>query len=129
MEADLTYVYPERAQVNLGMAYFYLKNYQDAIGVLLRTLNTQRDNCPAHSFLGRSLYELRDYKKAASELDKAIAYCQKSLFDEPNYYSALSYYALGDAEKAKLRLEEMIKLFPNGQHSDKARAMLELMRK
>jgi tetratricopeptide (TPR) repeat protein len=129
VELDLTYVFPERALVNAGMAYFYLKSYDQAVFYLTKALNAQRENCGAHSFLGRSFYEQKSYDKAAAELDKAIAYCQRSLFDEPNYYSALSYYALGNSDKAKSRLEEMIKLFPNGLYNEKARAMLELMRK
>jgi Tfp pilus assembly protein PilF len=129
VESDLTYPYPERALVNAGMAYFFLKKYDESESYLIRALNAQRDNCPAHSFLGRAFYEQKRYEKAIIELDKAIGYCQKILFDEPNYYSALSYYALGNTEKAESRLELMIKLFPNGAYTEKARSMLDLIRK
>lgn len=128
-ENDLTYLNPEKPLINLGMVYFKMQDYKNANLHFLKALNIQRDSCTAHSFLGRSYFEQKEFNKSSAELDRAVAYCQKDLYDEPHYYSALSYYQLGQSLKAQARLEELIKLFPNGKYYDKAKSMLELMKR
>ncbi len=126
---DLTYINPEKPVMNLGIAFFKLEKYDKSIEQLQKSLNYKRDNCLAYSFLGRNYYELKDFSKATDTLDKAIGYCKKSQFDEPNYYSALSYYQLGNVEIAKSRLDEIIKMYPFGTYADKAKSMLEVIQK
>ena len=126
---DLTYPFPEKPLVNLGMAYFKLKNFTAAKATLLKALENQRDNCLANSYYGRSLFELHETSKASDALDKAVGFCERSQFDEPHYYSGLAYFELGQKEKAEARLEELIKLYPQGKYSDKAKSMLETMKR
>lgn len=126
---DLTYSFPEKPLINSGIAEFKLGQFSKSRETFLRAIEIQRDNCLAHSYYGRSLYELRDYKKASEALDKAVGFCQRSQFDEPVYYGALSYYQLGDRVKSESRFEQILKMYPNGQYSDKAKSMLEVMRK
>lgn len=125
---DLTYSNPEKPLLNLGIVYFQMKNYQNAKFYFTKTLDLQRDNCLAQSYLGRSLFELKQYPRASEQLDRAVGFCQRSQFDEPHYYSALSYYQAGNKSKASARLEEMIKLYPNGKYIEKAKSMLHEMR-
>ncbi len=126
---DLTYLNPEKPLMNLGIAYFKLNQYEKSISYLQKSLNIKRDNCIAYSFLGRNYYESKDFTKAADILDKAIAQCKKNQFDEPNYYAALSYYQLGQTEIAKTRLDEIIKIYPYGKYADKAKNMLDVIKK
>lgn len=129
VENDLTYLNPEKAYLNLAIVYFRKRNFEDSISYLDRAINIQRDSCVARSYLGRNYYEQKQYGRASEELDRAISFCKKSLFDEPSYYSALSYYSLGRQDKAQARLEEMIKLYPNGKYFEKAKSMLEIMKR
>jgi type IV pilus assembly protein PilF len=126
---DLMYTGQERAYMNLGLLYFNQGDYQKAREAFLKTVNLQRESCTANTYLGKSHFELKNYPKAAEILDNAIGYCQKNSYDEPHYYSALTYYRLGNIDKSMARFEEILKLYPDGQYRDKSRAMLDLIKK
>lgn len=126
---DLTYQNPEKPWVNLGMAQFKAGQYETAKRSLQKALDFQRDNCLAQSYYGRTLFEMKDFSRASEALDRAAGFCQRAQFDEPHYYSALSYYQMGDKPKAEARLESLLKLYPNGRYLDKAKTMLETIRR
>jgi Tfp pilus assembly protein PilF len=126
---DLTYTSPEKPLINLGMAQFKLLQLAEAKKTFLKALDFQRDNCLANSYYGRTLFEMRDYERAAEALDRAAGFCQRSQYDEPHYYSALSYYQLGQKPKAEARFESLLKLYPNGRYTEKAKTMLETIRR
>lgn len=126
---DLTYSNPEKAFVNLGLIKFNQKDYQAARTAFNRALRAVPDDCIAATYVGRTYFEIQDYSQAAESLDKAIGFCQKNLYDEPHYYSALAYYRLGQKSKATARFEELIKYYPSGAFREKAKGMLNLIRK
>jgi type IV pilus assembly protein PilF len=126
---DLTYASPEKGLINQGIAYFKLGNFSTAKENFLKALTFQRDNCMANSYLGRSLFEMKQYKSAAEALDTAVGFCQRMQFDEPHYYSAIAYFELGQKAKSENRFEELIRLYPQGKFSEKAKNMLEIIRK
>lgn len=126
---DLTYPNPERPLINLGIAQFKMKQYAKSKRTFQKALDYQRDNCLAQSFYGRSLFELQQFKNAAESLDRAASFCQQSQYDEPQYYSALSYYEIGQTQKAESRLEGLLKLYPQGKYFEKAKSMLETIRR
>lgn len=126
---DLTYPSVDKAYINLGLAQFNQKNYSQAKESFLHAINFSRNNCIANAYYGRSFFEMKDYNSASRALDTAIGFCQRSLYDEPHYYSALTYYRLGDKEKAMARFSEIVKLYPEGHYREKSRAMLDLLRK
>lgn len=126
---DLTYPSVDKAYVNLGLAQFNQKNYKESKQSFLHAMNVARDSCVANTYYGRSIFELKDYSNAASALDNAIGFCQRALYDEPHYYSALTYYRLGDKDKSIARFTEIVKLYPEGKYREKSKAMLELLRK
>jgi Tfp pilus assembly protein PilF len=126
---DLTYGNPEKAFTNMGIVKFKMEKYEEAKRFLQKSLDLQRENCVALSYYGRCYYELQDYKKSAEVLDKAVGYCMRIQYDEPHYYGALSYFQNGEKKQAETRLEQLIKLYPDGKYSDKARAALEMIRK
>ncbi|QDK39496.1 tetratricopeptide repeat protein [Bdellovibrio sp. NC01] len=127
--ADLTYGGADRAYINLGLAKFNQKQFTQAEQAFVKVLKLKSDDCIASDYYGRSIFEQKDYSRAAEALDRAIGFCQKNLFDEPHFYSALAYYRLGDKEKSMARFEELIKLYPDGKYRQKAKGMLDLIRK
>jgi len=126
---DLTYADTVKAYINMGLARFNQKNYALAAKAFESAVKEKPDSCIPNSYRGRSYFEMKDYSKAAEALDRAIGFCQKELNDEPHYYSALAYYRLGDKSKAIARFEELIKYYPNGTYREKAKGMLDLIRK
>lgn len=126
---DLTYPTPGKAYINLGLAKFNQKAYPEARSAFAKVLEATPDDCTASTYFGRTYFEVGDYAQAAESLDRAISFCQKNLFDEPHYYSALAYYRLGEKSKSMARFEELIKYYPTGKYRDKAKGMLGLLRK
>lgn len=126
---DLTYPSPEKAYINLGLAKFNQKDYQGSRKAFLKVLESNPDDCVSNTYLGRTFFESEDYGRASEALDRAISFCQKNMYDEPHYYSALAYYRLGEKSKSVARFEELIKYYPSGKYRDKAKGMLSLIRK
>jgi len=126
---DLTYNGVAKAQINWGLSKFYQKQYTEALQAFSQAIQQENDNCLAHTMLGRTYFENNNNESAVLALDKAIGFCQKALFDEPHYYSALSYYRLGDKPRSISRFKEVVKLYPNGKYNEKSRAMLDLIQK
>ena len=129
VKKDLTYGALDKVYLNEGLLYFDQQKYLQALEPFSKSIQYGRSNCSAQHFYGRSLFELKRYIDAAQALDRAIAFCQTSGNDEPHYFSALAYYRSGDKRKAAVRFDEIIKLYPKGQYSEKSRALLEVVRK
>ncbi len=127
--SDLTYGAADRAYINLGLAKFNQKQFPQAEQAFAKALQSKNDDCVASNYYGRSIFEQKDYGRAVEALDRAIGFCQKNLFDEPHYFSALAYYRLGDKSKATARFEEIIRYYPDGKYREKAKGMLDLLRK
>lgn len=127
VEGDLVYPFPEKTLSNLGMAHFYLGNFAKAEDYLARSLQMRRDSCATANFYGRTLLELKRTQQSATVLDQAIEFCRSSKFEEPLYFSAMSYFTLGQREKSRARLEELLKEYPKSKYVAKAKGMLELL--
>lgn len=129
VKKDLTYGALDKVYINEGLLYYDQKKYSRALEPFAKAIEYSRENCPAHNFYGRSLFEVKKYNEAAIALDRAVAFCQKTGNDEPHYFSALAHYRAGDKRKAIVRFEEIIQLYPNGQYFERSRALLEMVRK
>lgn len=127
VEGDLTYEAPEKTLANLGMAYFEQGQYQKAEEYLARSLEIRRENCTTANFYGRTLLEMKRLEQAAKALDQAIEFCRASRFEDPIYFSAMSYFSLGDKEKSRARVDELLKEYPKSKYVAKAKGMLELL--
>lgn len=125
---DMLYTEPEKTHANLGLAYFHLGEYASAEKAFMDSLKLRRKNCMALAYYGRSLYELSAFEKAAESLDQAMDVCKSAKFEDPYYFSALSYMKIGRREQAVARLEEGLGSFPNGQFAARARSMLDLLK-
>jgi Tfp pilus assembly protein PilF len=129
VRADLTYTEPEKAWFNMGLAYFRRGNFNTAKDKFAETVRLNRQHCLGQTYYGRTLLELGDFDRAAGSLDNAVGLCKSAQHDEPHYYSGLSYYKLGRTDKAVARMEEVIRLYPQGKFARKAESMLQIMLK
>lgn len=127
VEGDLTYSSHEKTFSNLGMAYFELGQYKKAEDYLSRSLAMRRDSCVTAAYYGRTLLEMKRYKESAQTLDQAIEFCRASKYEDPLYYSATSYFSLGDKEKSRARIDELLTNYPKSKFVAKAKGMLELL--
>jgi len=127
VEGDLTYQFPEKTLSNLGMAYFEQGNYRKAGEYLERSMQIRRESCTTANYYGRTLYETKKIREAAQVLDQAIEYCRTTKFEDPIYFSAMSYFSLGEKEKTRARIEELLKEYPKSKYVAKAKGMLELL--
>lgn len=126
--ADLTYPDPVKAWINLGIADFRRGEYVSAKDHFTQAIQIDRNNCLAMTYYGRSLFEIGKFPDAAQALDNAVIVCKPVKYDEPHYFSGLSYYKLGKTTSAIARMEEVMQLFPNGLYAKKAASMLKLMK-
>ena len=127
VEGDLTYQAPEKTYSNLGMAYFEMGNFKKAGEYLERSMQIRRESCTTANYYGRTLFETKKIKESAKVLDQAIEYCRTAKFEDPIYYSAMSYFTLGQKEKTKARIDELLKDYPKSKYVAKAKGMLELL--
>lgn len=90
-----------------GECYFGKKDYQKAIELFNRNIKNQKEDwADIHSFvyLGLCEYELRNYKKAVAEFQRALN--QTENVPESYFGMAKSYQKLGQTEKAKKSILE-----------------------
>ncbi len=129
--SDLTYPDPAKAYVNLGLAYFRQAEYPQAKVNFSKAIQLSRENCLAQTYYGRSLFELSNFDLAAQALDNAAVVCRAgsgASVDEAQYYGGLAYYKLGKTSSAISRMEEVVKLNPDGRFAKKAENLLKLMK-
>jgi type IV pilus biogenesis/stability protein PilW len=124
---DLTYKYPEKAQTNLGLAYFRKDNFPKAKEVLQRALQLNKDYCPAYGFYGKTLMKLKQFENASGIFDRGIKVCQNEP-EEVHFLSGLSYYQMGKKEMAIIRLKEVSKLYPSSEYAEKSRSLLKAIK-
>lgn len=124
---DLTYVNPEKTWSNLGYAYFKSNNLKKAKKSLIKALKIKRSHCGTMTLYGRTLFELKTYKSAAKAFDESIGFCAKVSHDQQLYYSALSYYKLGQIGESVSRLKELITKYETGEYNKKAKQLLKVV--
>jgi tetratricopeptide (TPR) repeat protein len=92
-------------------------------------LEKDRENCTTQVYLGRAFLEAADSEAALSQLERAISFCSQADSDLGHYYSAIALYRSKQPEKAQLRFEELVVLFPNGPNQEKAKKMIDIIKK
>ncbi len=127
VQGDLTYQAQDKTYSNLGMAHFEMGNYKKAADYLVRSLQIRRESCTTANYYGRTLLETKKLKESAEVLDQAIEFCRTAKFEEPIFYSAMSYFSLGEKEKTRARIDELLKDYPKSRFVAKAKGMLELL--
>lgn len=104
-KGDLTVKY------NMGLAYFAMKNYDEAVKLMTPLAEKNQMNFEVHYYLGGVYYAKGDY-------DKAIERFKWTLMLQPgaadaNLFAAKAYYKKGDKKYAQLHLEKALKMVPN----------------
>lgn len=126
---DLTYPTPDRAYFSMGLLHYNQGSWANARSYFEKATVANRESCPAHTFLGRSSFEMKEYDTALRQLERAIAFCQRVYDDEAHYYSALTFFRMGNRARAVQRFEELPQIYPTGRYRDRSRAMLDLIEK
>ncbi len=127
VEEDLTYSNPEKALILRGMAHFKKGEFDKAEPILNKALQSQRESCLGAYFLGRTYYQKKRFREAAQVLDQSIQNCKSAKFEEPLFYSSMTYYELGEKMEAKARAEELINEYPKSPMVEKAKALIKIL--
>lgn len=125
--ADLTYLTPEKGFANLGLAYLKKEDYENSKKYLVKAIQANREFCPAYNYYGQALFQTNNFEKAAKMFDRQVKICEKTS-DEVQYFSALSYFKMGNRDKALARFEEIVKESPAGEFAQKSEAMIKIIR-
>jgi Tfp pilus assembly protein PilF len=123
---DLTYSTPEKGFVNLGLAYLKKNEVNNALMAFRRSIENNNRFCPAHNYYGQALFQQQKYNDAIESFEKALKLCDNN-YDEAHYYGALSYYKVGQREKARARFQEVVRLYPDSEFATRARSMLKII--
>ncbi|MBC7465489.1 MAG: tetratricopeptide repeat protein [Bdellovibrio sp.] len=126
---DLTFTEYPLVNINYGVLEFKKKNYNASKVFIKKGLSIDRENCQGHLYLGRDYLDSGETSLAADQLEKAISFCQTAGTDEAHYYAALAHYRNGQRDRAIVRFEELIQLYPAGKNVEKSKKMLELIKK
>ncbi len=127
VEKDLTYPAPEKVQANLGLLFIKKNDLKLAKLHLLKAIQINKDFCSGYDYYGQALFRSNDFENAANIFDRAIKICNK-LPEEVQYYSALSYYKLGESDKAIARFEELSLEHTGSEYAQKSEAMLKIIK-
>lgn len=85
--------YEKDTYERIGRCYYNLKNYDKAINYFGKV-----GNYTSNLMIGHSYFEKRDYEKAVNQYRTLYNETKK---DEPLYRLAVTYYKMGEQEKAK----------------------------
>src|SRR6185503_11949159 len=58
--------------VDLGVAYFYLEQYQKTIALVGKALSLDPNNARAHSLLGKTYFLVGEFEKSDAELETTL---------------------------------------------------------
>jgi type IV pilus assembly protein PilF len=122
---DQTYVGREKAYNNIGIAQFRLQQFDAAQKTFEKSLTIKRNDCLAQNYLGRTYFEKKDFITSSKVLDRAVSSCFPQDFDEPHYFSALSYFKRGQKTEAVARLREISTNYKNGRYKERAEKALK----
>jgi type IV pilus assembly protein PilF len=125
---DLTFAEPQKAQYHIAYAYFRKKDFARAKQVLSPLAASQPEHCQVQSLMGRTQLELRDFISSAKVLDTAVRICQSPENEEAYFFAGVSYLRMGRGSAAMARVEELLKLYPNGAYSGRAKELIKTMR-
>ncbi|GMR04233.1 MAG: hypothetical protein BMS9Abin23_0124 [Thermodesulfobacteriota bacterium] len=123
---NIYYRTPERAYVNMGVAYYNKGAYKEADEKLRKAIKLNPGYKKAYYHLGRTLEKMKRDKRAVRAYTRAVEL-------DPMYVDA--YYRLGltlvkvkDTPGALKAFTKVVELSPGSDHAASARDYIELMR-
>lgn len=126
-----SYVTPEFAHYNKGVAYYHLGEFEKAQIELEISLELDQNYIDPHYQLGLTLLKLKLYSGAAKEFQRVLQLLpitgeeQKDpLVLDSHYYLAISYYYNNQKDQAVKEFQKLIKLAPESGRALEARQYL-----
>jgi serine/threonine protein kinase/tetratricopeptide (TPR) repeat protein len=93
---------------DLGMIYYYARQYDQAIAALKKTIEIETDFIHTHGLLGLVYLEKSMFEEALSELQKEIVISKGSDFTAEAWIG-IAHARIGNTNKAKEILEDLLK--------------------
>lgn len=109
----------EQAEIDKGLHFYDLKDYEQAIGILAK----HPDNQNAQFYLAESHLALSHYQEAAIQYESLLNKDATIFKEIIQLHLALSYIGLEKTDKAKSLLHQI-----KGDYSEKAQALLDELR-
>ena len=123
--SDLEYPQPQRAHVNLGLAYLGLHRIGEAQKEFERALQVNAKFCPAYNHLGKLLFQEGKFREATMRLNHAIKVCPS--WDGLYYWGAKAHAQRGHTDLAIKRLKKIIR-YQDGPYFSRARELMVELR-
>ncbi|MCG6980579.1 MAG: tetratricopeptide repeat protein [Deltaproteobacteria bacterium] len=124
---NLLYQNPQEAQLNLGVAYLSLKDYQKAKVHLEEAIKIVPTFVAAYNTLGKAYEGLRQYDKARRAYEQAMELNPESVEAYLNLGKLL--YKSGERQKAINCFDKVIRLDPGSDRAEEALRYLRALRK
>lgn len=128
IQENLIYPHQHRVKYNLGLIHLRKGNRSKAVDLLLKAAKEKQDYCPANFQLGKLYEQTYNYKEA---LEWYIKASEGTCHGEPapHFRQAEVLSALKRYEKAGLKYESLIDLYPESPYATFARERLNEIRK
>lgn len=99
----------------VGLSYFYIDYYSDAIENLTKQIQQSPDDGDGYNDRGSVYYEIEEYEKAIQDIEKAIELDPEEFRYDWNLDSlAYSYFYLGNHQKSEQYLQQILELSDYG---------------
>lgn len=122
-----TYSTPELALSNLARAHMLVGENRDARRELEKALRLNPEACAPRVLLGKTWLRLNEPEEALREVKIALARCPMA--PEAHLWQAYIYYKLGQRRSARLKYEQIMELYKQGEVNDVSRLNLERLEK
>jgi tetratricopeptide (TPR) repeat protein len=124
--SNLTYVNPQHAHFNLGVAYLSRNEYEKAAEQFQRAVRLVPDYAAAHNNLGRAYEGLEQYRKARASYARAIDFAPE--YAEAHLNLGKLLYRAGETQAAAESFEEVVDLAPGSNAASEAQRYLNVLR-
>ncbi len=113
------YYDPVKIEYNKGLQLYRKKQYRKAISIFESLLNKYPNHKLAPNFqywIGECLFKLKDYNRAINYFRNVYLYTNSWKKDDAAIMIAISYYKMGDIEKARAEFKSFIYKYPDSEY-------------
>jgi tetratricopeptide (TPR) repeat protein len=115
-------------RLNIGITLVEKKRFNDAIAHLNEAISIDSSSPAAHLYLGIASVEIDEIETAEQEIRRALA-LGGAEYAVAHYFNAQVFLKKGEREAAIRELKTYLEKLPNGEHVERARALLEEVQK